>query len=232
VTDPAWATGAFLYALGGIEGWAEMDPWEAAHRTQGNRYASDYQRWWEDGDAGDLLSRFLDMSECATLPVDPPYYMTSGWGPRDTGIPGASRWHPAWDFDPGACGQPVYAMRPGEVVMVGGGAANNLGIVDPDSGAQLQYLHMPPGGELVGLGDQVDAGEQIGVIGDYGVGGCHLDLRIYAPRVLGESRITDDLTHTEDLTDEAQSGYVHPNEYAGLFGLDLCAPENCTNLVE
>jgi len=242
VMDVEFSTGTFLRRLdlGVMLAMPTTEPWVAIRKAQTtwaefddddvDNSGSQYEKWWHDGDGGQLLSAFLDGSACATLPTGTPYDMTSGFGARNLDIPGASRWHPAWDFDPGGCGRPVYAARPGTVTMLGGGAANNLGITDPETGAQLEYLHTPPGGELVSLGETVAVGQHIANIGDYGVGGCHLDLRIYAPRVPGESRMTDELTHTEDVTTETYAGYVHPAHYLNLFGVDLCDPTVCTAL--
>lgn len=234
VTDPRYATSHFLVRLLTIvPDWEELPPWEVAHQVQGNLDAQDYRKWWEDGDAIELVDRFLDTSKCAVLPLEGNYQMTSGFGPRNLDIAGASTWHPAWDFATGTCGAPIHAIRPGTVTMLGGGSANNLGITDPETGAELQYLHTPPGSELVAEGDTVRKGQQIAEIGGYGVGGCHLDLRVYAPRVDGEERPTDSLTHTEDLTEETYAGYVHPNHYTReLFGLNLCRSDVCEPLDE
>lgn len=229
ITNPAWSTGRFLFSLANLEGWEALDPWEAAHRVQRNDRATDYQRWWDGGDAATLMSRFLDTSSCATWPMSQPYNLTSGFGPRNISVPGASKWHPAWDFANGTGNGTVYAMRPGTVTMLHG-PANGLGITDPETGAEVQYLHMEPGTEKVALGDTVQVGQELGPMGNFGVsGGHHLDLRIYAPRVGGQPRVTDSLTHTEDLTTVALAGYVHPQEYASLFGLTLCPPEWCNS---
>lgn len=229
ITNPSWATGRFLFALANLDGWETLDPWEAAHRVQINDRASDYQKWWDGGDAATLMSRFLDTSSCATWPLSQPYNLTSGYGPRDVTVPGASSWHPAWDFANGTSTATVYAMRPGIVTQIHG-PANALGITDPDTGAEVQYLHMEPGTEKIALGDTVEVGQEIGPMGNYGVsGGHHLDLRIYAPRVPGVPRSTDTLTHTEDLSSAALAGYVHPQDYASLFGLTLCPTDWCNS---
>lgn len=227
VTNPTYATSRFLFALKQETGWEKLTPWDAAHAVQVNDRASDYKKWLETGgDAEILIERIIDRSNCTAVPVDLPYRISSGYGPRDLPIPGSSKWHPAWDFGV-ACKKPIYAVRPGKVTEIGWGAANGLGILDPDSGATLRYLHQEPGTELVKVGDVVEVGQRIGEVGDFGVGGCHLDLRIHAPRVEGEPRITDQLTHSEELSNLAPHGYVHPDEYMGLFGSTLC-PKGCT----
>lgn len=227
ITTPSWSTARFLFALAKVNGWADLSPWEAAHQVQRNQRATDYQKWSDGGDATTLMSRFLDTSGCAAWPLSQPYNLTSGYGPRNISVPGASKWHPAWDFANGSSSGTVFAMRPGTVTTIHG-PANTLGITDPETGAEVQYLHMEPGTEKVALGDTVAVGQELGPMGNHGVsGGHHLDLRIYAPRVAWSPKPTDALTHTEDLTGDARAGYVHPQEFASLFGLMLCPQEWC-----
>ena len=253
VVDREFSTGTFLNRLDwrgyDTEGVPTRDPWVAIREAQAfsedfnntddldhdchpdiDNSGVEYQPLWDSGDAKELLSRFLDGSGCGVLPIDAPYYISSGYGARDLPIEGSSKWHPAWDFyNDGGCDVPIYAVRPGTVEMIGGGQANNMGILDPVSGAQVQYLHTEPGQELVAVGDVVELGQHIANVSNYGVGsGCHLDLRIYAPRVPGEPRITDGLEHTEDISTEPLAGYVHPAEFMALFGVELCAPDECT----
>ncbi|MFC3399318.1 M23 family metallopeptidase [Microbacterium amylolyticum] len=143
ITDPAWSTARFMLGvadlgdrsiLGSVE-WAKATPPEIAHAVQGNQSVDDYVPWWENGDAELLISRFLDTEDCLggmELPLPGQYTWTSGYGPRNTGIPGASTWHPAWDFANG-CNVPIYAIRPGSVTTING-AANTLGITDRRQG--------------------------------------------------------------------------------------------------
>src|SRR5690606_11285678 len=117
----------------------------------------------------------------------------------------------------------VLAVRPGTVVFTGG-AANALGIRDDATGAVLMYLHMPPGAERVGIGDVVAAGQRIGEVGDTGVGGCHLDLRIRVSDA--HSGPVRALPRSESVGGPA--GFAEPGDYAALFGADLCPPARCT----
>lgn len=209
----AWSTGNFLDRLFAVDGWEELDPWEAAHRAQINDRADDYRKWWEDGDALQLADRLLDGSKCATLPMDLPYDVSSGYGPRNINVPGASRWHPAWDFANGECNSAVYSARPGRVLQLGG-PANGLAIEDVDTGAVLWYLHMWPGTELVKEGDTVQLGQRIGSVGNYGPsGGCHLDLRINVADATSDA--VKGLPRSEDAG--GPYGYVHPPEYMSLL---------------
>jgi hypothetical protein len=79
--------------------------------------------------------------------------MTSGYGPRDIDVEGASTWHVAIDLQhwPNNCGDPVYAILPGTVTL---SSDLWLSIRHPD-GFIVSYLHMYKSQRLVNVGDQV-----------------------------------------------------------------------------
>ena len=96
-------------------------------------------------------------------------------------------------------------------------------IKHPD-GYDISYLHMWPEDVIVSVGDDVTAGQQIGVTGNSGPsGGCHLDLRI---NVVGNTNPTvAALPRSETIGGPA--GWVNPEQFYDAFGLTLCATDSC-----
>ncbi|MGF3057341.1 M23 family metallopeptidase [Microbacterium sp. YY-01] len=226
---PAWATNNFLDRLEEVEDWQELDPWEAAHRAQNNERASDYQRWYTDGDAQAMTDSLLDSSECSGLPLTPPYNIVSGYGARTPEAANESSWHPAWDFNgEGIPGAVVYAIRPGVVSSIGG-AANGLSITDPESGFDVMYLHMYPEDVLVTHGEEVEVGQPIGRVGGAFGYAEHLDLRISTNGLVPPNEqlgVWPKLARSE--LEGGPEDWVHPNEYMAWFGIDLCPPDQCS----
>ncbi len=103
--------------------------------------------------------------------------VTSRFGYRNTGIPGASTYHEGIDIGNGY-GTPIYASDGGTVVYSGWrGGYGYLVIVDHMNGYQTYYAHCSK--LLVSVGDHVYKGEQIARMGSTGVSsGNHLDFRI------------------------------------------------------
>lgn len=151
-------------------------------------------------------------------PLDLPYNMTDGYGPRVSPVAGASSWHPAYDLQnyPTPCGRPVYAVLPGTVT-----ASDRLYLsVKSADGFTVSYLHMHKTERLVDVGATVTAGQQIGIVGNEAPStGCHLDLRI---NVTGNTN-TDVSTLAVST---AVPGYVDPAAFMALFGITLC-DETC-----
>lgn len=114
------------------------------------------------------------------LPVDPSSYrVSSGFGPRDTGIEGASTYHKSIDL---ACdyGENVMSSNDGVVVFAGwvDGYGNTVEIKHKDN-IVTKYHHMA---ELpvVKAGDTVKKGQTIGKVGSTGISsGSHLDFQIF-----------------------------------------------------
>ena len=80
---------------------------------------------------------------------------------------------------------------------------------------------------IVTVGDTVTAGQQISAVGnEVGSFGCHLDIRI--SKVGSIDPAVSALTAGEDLGGPASSyGYVNPEEFYALFGMELCAQDTC-----
>ena len=108
--------------------------------------------------------------------------LTSKYGPRNTGIAGASKDHKGIDIGPpvpGAIGEPIKAVMGGEVKFTGplGGYGNLVTISHPD-GTETRYGHLSS--ISVAKGQQVSAGDVIGQMGNTGLAGMkpHLHFEI------------------------------------------------------
>lgn len=108
----------------------------------------------------------------------------SGFGHRSSCPEGCSTNHMGQDFTPER-GTPVLAVADGVVVEstdAGGGFGVKIVIRHRIDGAAVEsvYGHMQPGSRLVGVGQTVHAGQQIGSVGSTGVStGPHLHLEIH-----------------------------------------------------
>lgn len=103
--------------------------------------------------------------------------ITSGFGPRNTGIRGASTYHEGIDIA-NSYGTPIYASDGGTVTHSGWlGGYGYLVIIDHGNGYQTYYGHNSS--LLVKVGDHVYKGQQIARMGSTGVSsGNHCDFRI------------------------------------------------------
>ncbi|MBW8764527.1 MAG: M23 family metallopeptidase [Microbacterium sp.] len=248
IMDPTYAATSFLIGakhdrsggLVSVAGWETMEPTLAIHKVQINSDPNHYARFYAEAD--EIISRAgIDVNrtgegagtgpvECvpvgpigaAVYPLDQPYNMTSGFGPRDIDIPGASSWHPAIDYQnwPNPCGQPVYAVLPGTVI-----TSDRLWLsIKSEEGYVISYLHMYKSERVVGVGETVTAGQKIGAVGNEGPsGGCHLDIRI---DVSGNTNPQVAALPRGDASAGA-GNYVNPLDFFPLFGLDSC-PDWCS----
>lgn len=167
------------------------------------------------------------------LPLDPGYQMTSDYGPRVIDVPNGSSWHAAIDLQhwPDPCGDPVYAILPGKVVL---SSALWLSIEHMD-GFVVSYLHMYQSDRVVDVGDQVVAGQKIGLVGNVPPsGGCHLDLRINVanntnPKV-AQLITAKNETRIPPTPDSWNYDFVNPEEFMRLWGVEVCPPDSCRRL--
>ena len=104
--------------------------------------------------------------------------VTSRYGPRNTGIPGASTWHHGVDLA-ASTGTPIYATRSGVVTTSGWvGSGGNSVYIDHQDGYKSCYMHMTH--DVVYVGQYVEQGQLIGYCGSTGVSsGPHLHFGIY-----------------------------------------------------
>ncbi|WP_282827152.1 M23 family metallopeptidase [Gulosibacter sediminis] len=161
------------------------------------------------GGSGEASLPFPDFEE---------WYISSGVGYRpDTGT-GASTDHPAVDFTTGgACGRPFLAVRPGVVVAMNNyGDGSNPIWIQSDDGVLTGYLHGRIEDQMVSVGDEVKAGQQIGLVGTEGPStGCHLDLRMDA------SAATDPVVAAMPRLTGGGGIFINPIDYLALFGVSI-----------
>lgn len=107
------------------------------------------------------------------------YRITSGYGPRNTGIPGASTNHKGIDI---GCptGTPIVSVLDGKVIFTGYNAYRGYYImVDHGGGVVTLYQHCKANSYKVSVGDKVKAGQTIILSGSSGIGsGPHLHFEV------------------------------------------------------
>ncbi|WP_426624523.1 M23 family metallopeptidase [Leifsonia sp. McL0607] len=223
--DPEISAALFFKRLSGVAGWQQMEPTLAAHAVQINEDPNYYAKFWPAAVSvtNELAQTYVSTGAractagTAAYPLNAPYMMTDGFGPRSAPTEGASSWHPAVDLV-GKCGEPIYAILPGRVVV---SDRLTLSIESPD-GFTVSYLHSHLADRLVNIGDQVTRGQQISAVGNEAPStGCHLDLRINVsgnknPQVAQLATFPD------------APGWVDPEAFMSLFGLELCPTDWCT----
>lgn len=225
-----------------ILGWETMTPGVAAQTVQVSAYPDAYDKW--EAAAETLIAQLGGgiSSGCTgagtvsgqmALPLDQPYQMTNGYGPRDPGVAGASTWHAAIDLQnwPGNCGAPVYAILPGEVTL---SSALWLSVKHPD-GFVVSYLHMYKSDRLVDVGAQVTAGQQIGRTGNVPPsGGCHLDLRINVAdntnAQVAALTLSQNETRMARATQPQNQNFVDPEQFMQLWSTQVCPTDWCRRL--
>lgn len=224
--DPEKSATLFFKRLVDVSGWEQMDPSHAANAVQINKDPNHYTKFWGDAvKLTDELSRKYGAAGAATscttgaaaYPLKQPFIMSDGFGPRTAPTEGASSWHPAVDLV-GHCGDPIYSILPGKVVR---SDRLYLSIESPD-GFLVEYLHSHKSDRSVNVGDEVQRGQEISKVGDEAPAtGCHLDLRI-------------DTTNNKNPdvaklpTYPEAPGYVNPEAFMKIFGVELCPATWCT----
>ena len=105
--------------------------------------------------------------------------ITSGYGPRNTGIPGASTNHKGIDI---GCptGTKIVSVLDGKVIFTGYNAYRGYYImVDHGGGVVTLYQHCKANSYKVSVGDKVKAGQTIILSGSSGIGsGPHLHFEV------------------------------------------------------
>jgi murein DD-endopeptidase MepM/ murein hydrolase activator NlpD len=103
--------------------------------------------------------------------------ITSGYGPRESSTPGASKFHEGLDYGHNA-GTTVVASASGTVSRVTSSSSyGNYVMIDHSGGYQTLYAHLASA--TVSVGQNVSAGQQVGVMGSTGIsGGVHLHFEI------------------------------------------------------
>ena len=104
--------------------------------------------------------------------------ITSGYGPRPsicTAGGCSSPFHRGDDFAT-VCNTPFYAAAAGVVTSAGyAGTDGEMIVIQHANGISTAYAHMFDTGVLVSVGDTINAGQNIGLVGSSGDStGCHL----------------------------------------------------------
>ena len=111
-----------------------------------------------------------------TLPI-PGAPLGSPYGMRIDPISGGGGFHPGVDFE-ASFGTPIHAAGPGVVVIAGdcGGYGNCVVI---DNGTQLATVYGHQSVVMANVGDHVDVGDVIGLVGSTGIStGPHLHFEV------------------------------------------------------
>lgn len=107
------------------------------------------------------------------------YTMTSDYGPRNTGIEGASTFHNGVDLA-ASCGTPIYASAEGKVSFAGSSGGYGLMVkIKHDGGVETRYGHCST--LLVSSGEYVKKGQVIALVGSTGTSSgnhVHFEVRI------------------------------------------------------
>ena len=99
--------------------------------------------------------------------------------PRPEQPAGAGPFHYGVDIA-AACSSWISAATAGTVVDTGWfGSLGNWVLIDHGSGVETAYAHLATGGTVVSVGERVEAGEPIGLVGSTGAStGCHLHVEV------------------------------------------------------
>lgn len=115
------------------------------------------------------------------VPIDKPWNIISGFGPRNINVPGASKNHEGVDFKANT-GTPVYAVKSGDVVLTTDNGAPGISVLyQIDSETRIRCNHFSR--RTVGRGNRVSEGQVIGYVGSTGVSDVpHLHFAVYKLR--------------------------------------------------
>lgn len=227
--DPTASATLFFNALIAVADWQTLEPTIAAHRVQRNADPYHYEKYYPAAvEIVDALSGGGTPGSCQSGPLvfplttDPMYQLTSGYGWRGFVIEGAGDWHMAIDMQhwPNPCDDPIYAITNGTVTYASG---YQISIKHPD-GYTISYLHMYPEDMFVAVGDTVTTGQNIALVGTNGPStGCHLHLSV-EPTGTTNAQVAA-LPRSESIG--GPPGYVDPEAFYKLFGVELCPADTC-----
>jgi murein DD-endopeptidase MepM/ murein hydrolase activator NlpD len=105
--------------------------------------------------------------------------VSSGFGYRQSACSGCSTNHQGTDFTPGT-GTQIFSVMEGVVDFSGPGSSfgTHVIIVHPN-GWKTLYAHMIPGSNTVSVGEKVNQGQTLGLVGNSGTStGAHLHFEI------------------------------------------------------
>ena len=233
--NPTTSATNFFTALTRVPDWQTLEPTIAAHKVQGNADPFHYETYYPAATTivTTLTTPGTDTpaaeagcgSGVVVLPLSAGFNMTGDYGPRLAPVAGASSWHPAVDLQhsPNPCGDQIYSISAGTVVYVGG---YQVTIKTPD-GHSISYLHMRLADVSVTVGNPVTPGTPIALVGNEGPStGCHLDIRINKHGTTNPAVAALPAAETQGGP-PATAGYVNPEQFFALHGIELCPPASC-----
>lgn len=194
VMDPAYAASAFYGGPNGpnagsprglldVPGWEDMEPSHAAHAVQINADENHYTKYLADAEA--IVTALACAAGGTGEWIVPSAGVVTGQFGECGGVrPG--RCHEGTDLADGTCYGPIWAAGAGTVTSTGyNGRGGGFVIIDHGEGISTGYYHMRTQDILVSEGASVDAGTQVGRMGNEGNSyGCHLH---YEVRINGEA---------------------------------------------
>ena len=127
----------------------------------------------------EAASQFSGLDGDLIWPIEPPTWISSGYGWRRDPFSGAQAWHGGVDVAPhGGAANYILAAAPGEVIFSGwNGGYGNCIMLDHGDGTVTLYAHMSS--LLVQKGDVVGGGERIARAGTTGYStGVHLHFEV------------------------------------------------------
>lgn len=199
--DPYTSATNFFEVLRDVEGREALPPTIVAHRVQVNADPFHYEPFF--GDAVRIVEALsgTDLGivqtdggvacsgvDAGTGEVAPGGWakpsrgpLTSHFGMRTNPVTGVYTLHAGTDLAGGGCDGPIWAAQAGTVTFAGF-SSNGTGQIDIDHGrgVMTRYLHMWSHGINVRVGQEVAAGDPIGLVGDSGNStACHLHYEVH-----------------------------------------------------
>lgn len=193
--DPYRSSELFFTALLEVADRESLPPTQVAHLVQINLDPLHYEPFWSD--AVDVTEALLD----ADLELDGDSGNQKCNGP-DSPAPGDGEWvvpadgtrsspfgecggdrghcHQGVDIANGTCDGPLWAASDGVITATSySGGGGGYVLIDHGDGLVTGYYHMWDSTTHVAVGDHVDAGTQVGLMGDAGNSfGCHLHYEV------------------------------------------------------
>ncbi|MBC7594934.1 MAG: M23 family metallopeptidase [Kineosporiaceae bacterium] len=117
----------------------------------------------------------------------------------------------------------MFAITAGTVTYVGGYQVT----IKAAAGYDVTYMHMKLSEVAVTVGEPVTAHQKIALVGSEGPStGCHLDLRINTAGSIDPavSALPDGIAQGGPAV---SAGFVNPESFYRLFGVELCAADLC-----
>ena len=142
--------------------------------------------------------------------------ISSPFGPRKAPTAGASTNHKGIDI-PGPSNSQIVATKGGKVsqTVSGSASAGNYVVIDHDGGYRSRYLHL--NSYSVKTGDSVNQGDQIGKMGNTGIGtGTHLHFEIHE-----NGTPVDPQKYVDPSNSKANSGSSDSNKLPNTEDLEV-----------